>query len=163
MKVITGEHGCSVMNKYEYMITKCAAQQANEFDVVTMRSMLWDMGEKRIGKFAVKSFLNGLVKKKVLKKRYSRKRYLKWVPLYWACYDEEYFAAHTKDLDLSVEIEKKAWEKEVRMKQKEERRLYYSPYVIAEPGYYLPDEKTKLEENIDSAFPAKLPGAALRK
>lgn len=134
-----------LLNKYEYAIMKCASHRNEEFNIENMQRMLMDVGITRLGEESVRFFLNQLVKKKMVKRRSSWMKFFKRISIYQTCYSEEYFLEHTRNLDLSMELDRKVWAEEIKRKQKENMWLSYSPSVISE-GYFTLDEVEEIHK-----------------
>lgn len=143
------------MEKYEHVVMGCAIQQTGEFSISELHEALHSTGKTKLGKASVQVLLDRLVKKKLIKKRYSRIKYLKFQPVYRSCFSRDFYLAHVEAVDLSNERHKKALEAEYARKIKVESNPIYSfLYFDLAPGImeqgYLPEKEwSELKKRID--------------
>ncbi len=80
-----------ILEKYEHIVMDCAVRQGGEFSISSLHGELFEVGQTMLGRAGVQTVLNRLVKKKLLKKRYVRVKFLKFQPLYLPCVNREFY------------------------------------------------------------------------
>ena len=144
-----------IIEKYEHIVMECAVQQSGEFSVADLHHALCSAGMTKLGKASVQILLDQLVKKKLLKKRYSRIKCLRFQPLYRACWDQDFYLKHIEAIDCSNERHKKALDAEQARRGRMERNPIYrflhyglAPGIV-EQEYLSEEERMELRKKID--------------
>lgn len=144
-----------ILEKYEHVVMECAVRQTGEFSVSDLYCTLCSMGKTNLGRASLQILLGQLVRKKLIKKRYSRIKYLKFQPVYRSCFNKEFYLAHIETIDLSNERHKKVLEANQAHRNKLENNPIYSflhydlaPGII-EQGCVSEKERIEFKNKID--------------